>query len=81
MPVQASTAGSRACWPVFAPHASGAGFQMICAVPLRAGTDVIGALNMFRGSDELFTETEMGDSAGHDGDSCDRGDAPRPPGW
>ena len=57
--VQASAADSRARWPVFAPEASDAGFQMMCAVPLRVRTDVIGALNLFRGSDEPFTGTEM----------------------
>ncbi len=57
--VQASAADSRARWPVFAPQASRAGFQVICAVPLRVRTDVIGALNLFRGSDEPFTDTEM----------------------
>ena len=31
----------------------------MCAVPLRVRTDVIGALNLFRGSDEPFTVTEM----------------------
>ena len=57
--VQASAADSRARWPVFAPQASGAGFQVMCAVPLRVRTDVIGALNLFRGSDEPFTGAEM----------------------
>ena len=57
--VQASAADSRSRWPVFAPHASDAGFQMMCAVPLRLRTDVIGALNLFRGTDELFTDAEM----------------------
>jgi GAF domain-containing protein len=58
-PVQASAAASRARWPVFAPQASGAGFKVMCAVPLRVRTSVIGALNLFRGSDEPFTGTEM----------------------
>ncbi len=58
-PVQASAADSLARWPVFAPEASDAGFQRMCAVPLRVRTDVIGALNLFRGSDEPFTDTEM----------------------
>jgi GAF domain-containing protein len=58
-PVQASAADSRARWPVFAPEASEAGFQMVCAVPLRVRTDVIGALNLFRGTDEPFTDDEM----------------------
>jgi GAF domain-containing protein len=57
--VQASAADSRIRWPAFAPHASDAGFQIMCAVPLRVRTDVIGALNLFRGTDELFTDAEM----------------------
>jgi GAF domain-containing protein len=57
--VQASAAASRARWPAFAPQASDAGFQLMCAVPLRVRTDVIGALNLFRGSDEPFTGAEM----------------------
>ena len=57
--VQANAASSRARWPVFAPEASDAGFQTMCAVPLRVRTDVIGALNLFRGSDEPFTGAEM----------------------
>jgi GAF domain-containing protein len=57
--VQASAADSRGRWPVFAPHASDAGFQMMCAVPLRIRTDVIGALNLFRGTDQPFTGAEM----------------------
>jgi GAF domain-containing protein len=57
--VQASAADSRDRWPVFATHASDAGFQMMCAVPLRIRADVIGALNLFRGTDEPFTRAEM----------------------
>jgi GAF domain-containing protein len=57
--VQANAADSRARWPDFAPQASDAGFQLMCAVPLRVRTDVIGALNLFRGSDEPFTGTEL----------------------
>jgi GAF domain-containing protein len=59
-PVQANAADSRVRWPAFAQQASGAGFQVMCAVPLRVRTDVIGALNLFRSSDEPFTGTEMG---------------------
>ena len=58
-PVQASAADSCIRWPVFAPHASDAGFQMMCAVPLRVRADVIGALNLFRGTDAPFTADEM----------------------
>ena len=57
--LQASASDSRARWPVFAPHASEVGFQRMCAVPLRVRDDVIGALNLFRSSDEAFTDTEM----------------------
>ena len=57
--IQASAADSRARWPAFAPRASSEGFQVMCAVPLRVRTDVIGALNLFRGSDEPFTRTEI----------------------
>jgi GAF domain-containing protein len=57
--VQANAADSRSRWPVFAPHASDAGFQMMCAVPLRIRTNVIGALNLFRGTDTPFTGAEM----------------------
>ena len=32
---------------------------MMCAVPLRVRTNVIGALNLFRGSDEPFTGPEI----------------------
>ena len=58
-PLQASAADSRIRWPVFAPHAAEVGFRRMCAVPLRIRTDVIGALNVFRGSDEPFSEDEM----------------------
>jgi GAF domain-containing protein len=57
--LQAGASDSRARWPVFAPHASEVGFQRMCAVPLRVRDDVIGALNLFRSSDEAFTDTEM----------------------
>ena len=58
-PVQAGAADSRARWPAFAPRACDAGFQMMCAVPLRLRADTIGALNVFRVDDELFTDSEM----------------------
>ena len=57
--VQASAADSRSRWPVFASEASAVGFRRMCAVPLRVRTRVIGALNLFRGGDELFTDAEM----------------------
>jgi len=57
--VQADATDSRARWPVFATQASGAGFRVMCAVPLRVRADIIGALNLFRSSEEPFTRTEM----------------------
>jgi GAF domain-containing protein len=57
--VQAGAVDSRARWPDFAPRASEVGFQRMCAVPLRVRANVIGALNVFRSSDEAFTDTEM----------------------
>ena len=57
--VRASAAESRSRWPVFAPQASEAGFQAMCAVPMRAHTDTIGALNLFRGNDEPFTDADL----------------------
>jgi GAF domain-containing protein len=57
--VQASAADGRSRWPGFASEASAVGFQRMCAVPLRVRTDVIGVLNLFRGSDEPFTNAEM----------------------
>jgi GAF domain-containing protein len=58
-PVQAGAADSRTRWPEFAPRASDSGFKMMCAVPLRVRTDVIGAMNLFRGTDAPFTADEM----------------------
>ena len=57
--VQASAAESRRRWPAFAPRASDAGFRVMCAVPMRARTDTIGALNLFRGNDEPFSDAEL----------------------
>jgi GAF domain-containing protein len=33
---------------------------MMCAVPLRVRTDVIGAMNLFRATDDPFTDDQMG---------------------
>ena len=58
--VQASGADSHARWPVFAPRASEAGFHALCAVPMRTHADIIGALNLFRGSDQPFSDADLG---------------------
>jgi hypothetical protein len=52
--VQASAAESSSRWPVFAPRATAPGFRALCAVPPRALSDTIGAMNLFRGNDEPF---------------------------
>lgn len=57
--VQASAADSLSRWPAFAPQAAEAGFQRMCAVPLRVRAEVIGVLNLFRGNDEPFTGAEV----------------------
>lgn len=57
--VQANAVESSIRWPTFAPRASEAGFRVMCAVPLRARTDTIGALNLFRGNDESFSDAEL----------------------
>jgi anti-anti-sigma factor len=38
-------------WPLFAPHATAAGFRSVHAFPLRLRTQVIGALNVFGADD------------------------------
>jgi GAF domain-containing protein len=57
--VQASAVESRGRWPVFARRASEAGFRAMCAVPLRVRGNVIGALNLFRGVDEPFSDASL----------------------
>jgi GAF domain-containing protein len=57
--VQANTAEGRSRWPEFAQRASAAGFGAMCAVPLQVRKNVIGALNLFRGTDELFSDDDL----------------------
>jgi GAF domain-containing protein len=57
--VQASAAEGRSRWPLFAPRASEAGFRLMCAIPLQVHKNVIGALNLLRGTDEPFSDTEL----------------------
>ena len=72
--VQATAAEGSSRWPLFAPRASAAGFCVMCAVPLQVRKSVIGALNLFRGTNELFSDRRPGDRAGHGGDGGDRAD-------
>jgi len=57
--VQATAAEGSSQWPLFAPRASQAGFCVMCAVPLQVRKNVIGALNLFRGTDVLFSDTDL----------------------
>jgi GAF domain-containing protein len=57
--VQATAAEGSSRWPLFAPRASEAGFRVMCAVPLQVRKNVIGALNLFRGTDEPFSDTDL----------------------
>ncbi len=57
--VQASAAEGSLRWPQFAPRASAVGFRVMCAVPLQVRSQVIGALNLFRGTDEPFSDDEL----------------------
>lgn len=57
--VQASAAEGRDRWPLFAARASEAGFRVMCAIPLQVHRNVIGALNLFRGTDQAFSEAEL----------------------
>jgi GAF domain-containing protein len=57
--VQASADEGRIRWPEFAPVASQAGFRVVCAVPLQVHRHVIGALNLFRGTDERFSDSDL----------------------
>ena len=57
--VQASVAEGQSRWPLFTPRATNAGFRIMCAVPLQVHRRVVGALNIFRGTDEPFSDTEL----------------------
>jgi GAF domain-containing protein len=45
-------------WPLFAPHATEAGFRSVHAFPLRLRAQVIGALNVFGADDGARLESE-----------------------
>ncbi len=52
-----STAGGR--WPRFAPAATDAGFAAVDALPMRLRSEVIGALNLFRASPGVLSDTAL----------------------
>jgi GAF domain-containing protein len=57
--MQADTAEGHRLWPGFSRAALDVGFHLMCGVPLKLRGRVIGALNLFRDSDEAFTDTEL----------------------
>src|SRR4051812_36486853 len=57
--VTASAAEGQDRWPLFAPAAAAQGFLFMCAAPLQLRGAVLGALNLFRSTDEPFTGNEM----------------------
>jgi GAF domain-containing protein len=57
--VQANAAEGSIRWPESAPAVSQAGFRVMCAVPLQVHRHVIGTLNLFRGTDERFSDSDL----------------------
>jgi hypothetical protein len=57
--VAATLADGGQRWPSFSPYAAELGFRYMCAVPLQLRDITIGALNLFRASDESFAEADL----------------------
>ena len=57
--VTASALQGRQRWPEFAQVAAEQDMQWTCAVPLRLRGTILGALNLFRTTDEPFTDVEL----------------------
>jgi GAF domain-containing protein len=57
--VAATLADGEQRWPNFSPYAAELGFQYMCAVPLQLRDITIGALNLFRASDDTFAEADL----------------------
>jgi GAF domain-containing protein len=58
-PEQVSTAGTVGRWPNFSKLAIAHGYGWVCGIPLRHGTENIGALNLFREKDEPLDEHDL----------------------
>jgi transcriptional regulator with GAF, ATPase, and Fis domain len=46
-------------WPNFTPYAARLGFRYMCAVPLQLRDVTLGALNLFRATDDPFAEADL----------------------
>ena len=57
--VAAHVADGQRLWPSFAPYAAELGFRYMCAVPLQLRDITIGALNLFRATDDPFAEADL----------------------
>jgi transcriptional regulator with GAF, ATPase, and Fis domain len=57
--VTATTADGQGLWPLFAPQAVERGFRYMCAVPMQLRGSTIGALNLFRATDDPFAEIDL----------------------
>src|SRR3954453_17648310 len=57
--VAATTTDGRRVWPLFAPQAAERGFRYMCAVPMRLRDSTLGALNLFRATDDPFADTDL----------------------
>jgi GAF domain-containing protein len=56
--VTATAAEGLLRWPQFAPVAAQHGLRYMCAVPLQLRESVLGALNLFRATDDPFTDAD-----------------------
>ncbi len=57
--VEATLAEGEQVWPDFAPYAAQLGFRYMCAVPLQLRDITIGALNLFRATDQPFAAADL----------------------
>jgi GAF domain-containing protein len=46
-------------WPRFTPYAVGAGFESVCALPMRLRGSIIGALNLFRSTRGAMPDADV----------------------
>ncbi len=56
---QTSMAGTTDRWPNFSPLAMSHGYGWVCGVPLRHGTEILGAMNLFRKVDEPLGDSDV----------------------
>jgi transcriptional regulator with GAF, ATPase, and Fis domain len=57
--VQADAAEALRRWPRFAEQATGLGYRVLCALPLRLRDQTVGALNLFRATTGLLDAADL----------------------